>query len=100
MQRINEVIEAVWAKRRQIIIESKSPHAPINIAVYMDYEYYSMCKSEINGEVPASVHEFFDRDTILGFQVYKVYKVYKVVPMHTRHVEIKHPPFKVVNLDG
>lgn len=94
MQRINEVIEAVWAKRRQIITESKSPDDPVNIVVYMDYEYYSMCKSEINGEVPVSVHEFFDRDTILGFQVYKV------VPKHTRDGEIKHPPFKVVNLDG
>ena len=89
---INEVVEAVWTKQR--MVASKSPDSIPNIAVYMSYEYHSLCKSEINGEVTRAVHEFFDSDTILGFQVYRV------INITNRHGEVKHPPFIVVNLDA
>ena len=92
--KVEEIIEAVWSKKKDLILKSKSPDDRINLAVYMDYEYWVECMSEFNNaDYCASSYEFYDSCTILGFPVYRV------TPTRTRHGDVRHEPFKVVNLD-
>ena len=93
--KIEEVTEVVWSKRNELILKSKSPDDPINLAVYMDYEYWVECKREfVNAGYCGSSYEFYDADTVLGFPVYRV------TPMTNRHGDVRHVPFRVVNLDA
>ena len=94
MMHIDEVVNAVWAKISKIARETYRSDEDINIVVYMDYEFYVLCKSDIKGEVSQAAYEFSHKDTVIGYPVHKVTHTIRVEGEH------KHPPFRVVNLDG
>lgn len=89
--KVHEVFEAVH-KLRGNTQEQRSRGA--KIAVYMDYEYYIACMSEIGAEMVAidsGSHHFYQNGTALGYPVHLV--VQKAFFAHT------HPPFTVVLLE-
>lgn len=91
---IEEVFQAVFEKQKELFIKAKTPDEKPNIAVYMDYEFYSMCACEIARGPAGQTFEVIDTLTVLG------YPIYRVPPMSNRHGEIRHPNYKVVNLNG
>lgn len=94
MLKIDEVLVAIYEKHKEIINQEKHPEGKINIAVYMDYEYYSMCVFEEDSMTSFTVSALLKTGKILGFPVYRV------APIQVPAGEIKHPGFRVVNLDG
>ncbi len=58
------------------------------LCIYMDYEYWSDCMREIKGGVSHAIHEFHNRNVILGYPVYRV----------VSYNEVNHVPFRVVQI--
>ncbi len=84
---IEEVVNEVQALRYKIVNESVDGRAEPKISIYMDYEYYKLCMSEISGVVNFNIHKFYERGTILDHNVFLVVGIPDGV---------SHPPFKVV----
>lgn len=87
--RIHEVIDEVRRKSIDFTYSARNRGRTADISIYMDYEYYSLCMSEIKGEVSSEVCEFHHKGTIYG------YPVYRVVGIHNAESSVIHPPFKV-----
>jgi len=83
---IDKVINALFHKKSDMIVKGDEP----NLAIYMDYEYYSICKAELKGRLSIAQLEFSMDCTIFECPVYKV------IPSYTDKGEIKHPPFKIL----
>ena len=87
--KIDEVINEVCCAARRAS-RGRRGVKPV-LAIYMDYDYYYECGSEIRGGVSADVNEFCYRGTILGFEVHRV-----TIGPFTE--ETTHPPFRVVDI--
>ena len=83
MGKLDKVIEAM---KEQIPTTSSS-----RFAIYMDYEFYSLCKIElmnVQGK-PMSHLDFLNSDMLFG------HPVYRVVSVHGREGLIAHPDFVI-----
>jgi len=80
---IDEVAEEVFNK-----VRAQGLKQDIQIVIYMDYEYWSMCMAEIRGAGTAVAYEFYTSNTVMGYPVYKV----------IRHNNQTHVPFRVVQI--
>jgi hypothetical protein len=81
--KIKEVINAVDEKITDHCM--KYGNEP-KLNIYMDYQYWDECMSDIVGDVPSIEYEFFYNQTIFGHVVYLV---------HANHVGKLHTPFLV-----
>ena len=87
--KIDEVIQAVHCAAR----EANRAHRGVDpvLVIYMDYDYYYECGSELRDEVSGLAHEFYQAGTIAGFAVHRVVAgPYAGKPAH--------PPFRVVSV--
>lgn len=91
--KIEEAINAVMEKHYDIKSNHHDPEYEPKIAIYMSYDYWRECASEISGSVSTSVFEFYENNTLMG------YPIWRVPPMHGRDGDVNHVPFIVVNLD-
>jgi len=79
--KIEEVINVVFKLENDVL--SKNPSMDhCKLHVYMTNDYWHECMMEIRGQVSIPVHEFSDKNTILGHPVHRV-------------ISDGHPPFKV-----
>lgn len=90
MLKVHEVIDAIYSKRQQIIVKNKDSQYIPKLAVYMDYDFYAECKSEITGGVSQPAFDFYHDDKIAG------YPVWRVPPRITDCKQSKHAPFIIV----
>ena len=88
--KIDEVINEVHRVHRLAMSRTRLAVQPV-LAIYMDYDYYYECGSEIRGGAKANVNEFYFKDTIRGFEVHRV-----VAGPYTE--KTTHPLFRVVDI--
>lgn len=67
--KIYEVFNEVMTKRDEILRRDRTV-SDVNFTVYMHYEFYCECMSEISGGVDSRAHEFFFHGTVMGHDVY------------------------------
>lgn len=87
MSKLDRVINALT----QFIKALNNPPNTDRLAIYMDYEFYSMCKIELMNVPgkPMSHLDFLNDDKLFG------HPVYRVVSIHGREGLIAHPDFVI-----
>ena len=91
--KINSVIKAVRDKYTVLKLQAMPGFVP-ELAIYMDNRYWYECKSEIKGGVSCFVNEFYHKDEIMGFKVWRVPPIVITESGKDR----SHSPFIVVDL--
>lgn len=75
MDRVKELIEAVYRERRRQTEKfgADSSFKP-KITIYLEYEFYLTVVRDISiaGKVPEVQHEFYNRGEIMGHPVFRV----------------------------
>lgn len=87
MIKLDKVIKVLTEK----INSTRPATRPVTFAIYMDYEFYSMCKMELSNaqHTPLSHLDFLNDDKLFG------HPVYRVVSVHGREGLIAHPDFVI-----
>lgn len=72
--KIDEVINEVLRVRHKYMVNNNGKVPSIH--VYMDYQYWVDCKTEVKGAVDACQYEFMSEGTIMGYPVWRVVATY------------------------
>lgn len=86
--KLREVMNAVYNKRNSILSNSDM-YTEVDLAIYMESDYYRQCQAFISGEVSPLEYELCQSQTIFGFPVYMTHKTSRGKTP---------PPWVIVNL--
>lgn len=96
MMHINELIDNLLNKHHTLITKNGNPNYKPKIAIYITREYFIKCMREVRGEVRPLTYEFYNTNTIYGYEIWIVRS-----PFGTGEGEEKtHPHFRIVDIDN
>jgi hypothetical protein len=94
MSPIEKVIEAIYYKCCDLVLQENNRTYMPKLAVYMDPDFYYECKADLKGEMSPGAFEFYQGDKLYG------YPVWIAIPRNDNGKMVKHESFRIVNLDA